>query len=74
MRATPAPTPWTELEVLMKKDGWPSRTAFARELGTSLGHLSDLLSGRRNPTPAHIAKAAAILNVPKSMLEKRHAA
>lgn len=37
----------------------------------SLGYLSDLERGRRNPNPRIIKKLAVALNVPMSVLEKR---
>jgi transcriptional regulator with XRE-family HTH domain len=64
--------PWIELEIIIKKDGWPSKAAFAEATGLrSQGHLSDLLSGRRNPTAAYIAKVAAVTGYAKSQIEKR---
>lgn len=65
------PRPWIELDILIKKDEWPSRAAFAEAMNIGQGHLSDLLSGRRNPTAEFIGKAARALRVAKSQLEKR---
>lgn len=63
---------WIELEIIIKKDGWASKAAFAEATGLkSQGHLSDLLSGRRKPTPAYIAKVAALTGYAKSQIEKR---
>lgn len=60
------------LKILREKDGFTA-TAFAEELGISLTYLGDIEAGRRTlkRNPELIGKAARILNVPKSMLERR---
>lgn len=63
------PRTWIELRVLREKDGH-SLTSLARAAGMSLGHLSDLENGKREPTPAVLKKLALALNVPMSVLEK----
>ena len=66
---------WWELRVLREKDGHSlTSLAAATTLGDdrpmSLGYLSDLENGRRQPN-ARVTKALArALNVPVSVLEK----
>jgi transcriptional regulator with XRE-family HTH domain len=68
---------WTELRVIRTKDGH-SLASLARaavdpdtEKPMSLGYLSDLENGKREPNPRIIKRLAQALNVPVSMLEKR---
>jgi transcriptional regulator with XRE-family HTH domain len=61
--------PWTALRVLREKDGH-TMTSLARTAGMSLGYLSDLENGRREPNPRVTLKLAQALNVPTSVLEK----
>lgn len=63
--------PWVELTVLREKDGM-SKTALAKSAGMSLGYLCDLENGNREPNAVMRKKLATVLNVPMSMLEKRH--
>lgn len=60
------------LRILREKDGY-NATAFAKELGISLTYLGDIESGRRTlkRNPELIRKAADVLNVPASMIERR---
>lgn len=60
------------LKILREKDGYTA-TAFAEQLGISLTYLGDIEAGRRTlkRNPALIGKAADLLNVPRSMIEKR---
>jgi len=60
---------WHELRVLREKDGH-TLTSLAREAGMSLGYLSDLENGKREPNPRITKKLAVALNVPVSVLEK----
>ncbi len=70
-----APNVWWELRVLREKDGHSlTSLAAVTTLGEgrpmSLGYLSDLENGRRQPN-AKVTKALArALNVPVSVLEK----
>ncbi|MCU1589236.1 MAG: family transcriptional regulator [Frankiales bacterium] len=61
----------THLVRLREKDR-QSKTQLAKAAGISLGYLADLESGRRKGNPAVIGKLADALNVPTSMLERRH--
>lgn len=61
--------PWVELTTLRTKDGH-SKTSLALAAGISLGHLSDLESGRREPNERITKLLAQTLNVPLSVLEK----
>lgn len=71
-------TTWTELRVLRTKDGHSLTSlaaATAPYTGTgkplSLGYLSDLEKGRREPNARITKVLAQTLNVPVSVLEKR---
>jgi transcriptional regulator with XRE-family HTH domain len=69
MRNLPPKDPWLELQVLRERDGH-TLTSLAKKAGISLGYISDLEKGRRNPTP-HVTKALALaLNVPYSVIQK----
>lgn len=61
------------LRLLRERDGWTA-TAFAQALGISLTYLGDIEAGRRTlkRNPALISRAAQLLKVPRSMIE-RHA-
>lgn len=68
--------PWLELQTLREKDGH-TLTSLAKvcinpETGRpmSLGYLSDLESGKREPNPSITRRLAVALNVPLSVLEK----
>lgn len=61
------------LAVLREKNG-DTKTGLAERAGMSLGYLADLESGRRKGNAEVIAKLAAALNVPKSLLEQRRIA
>lgn len=64
-------TVWQELRVLREKDGHSlSSLAKATDPPMSLGYLSDLENGKRNPSAAVTKKLARALNVPVSVLEK----
>jgi len=73
-----APDIWWELRVLREKDGHTLTSLAAAvppgpgeaEKGMSLGYLSDLENGRRQPNPAITKRLARALNVPVSVLEK----
>lgn len=60
------------LQVLREKDGY-SATDFASRLGISVQYLCDIESGRRTlkRNPELINRMAEILNVPRSMLERK---
>lgn len=60
------------LRVLREKDGYTA-VAFAEALGISLTYLSDIELGRRTlkRNPGLIGRAADLLNVPRSMIERR---
>lgn len=45
-------------------------TSLSRDSGVSLGHLSDLESGRRYPTAKMVRALADTLRCPMSMLER----
>lgn len=60
---------WLELRVLREKNG-DSLTSLARRAEMSLGYLSDLENGKREPNARMIKKLAVALNVPVSVLEK----
>ena len=60
---------WQELRVIREKDGH-SLTSLAEAAGMSLGYLSDLENGRREPNARMTKKLAVALNVPVSVLEK----
>lgn len=60
---------WQELRVLREKDGH-SLTSLAAAANMSLGYLSDLENGRREPNARVTKKLAMALNVPVSVLEK----
>lgn len=68
-------TSWTELRVLREKDGH-SLSSLARAAADdtgkpmSLGYLSDLENGRREPSARITKRLARALNVPVSVLEK----
>lgn len=69
MTSTPIPKTWQELRVLREKDGH-SLTSLARSAKMSLGYLSDLENGRREPNARVTKQLALALNVPISVLEK----
>jgi len=60
---------WLELRVIREKDGH-TLSSLARAAEMSLGYLSDLESGKREPNPIVTRKLAVALNVPLSVLEK----
>lgn len=60
---------WQELRVIREKDGH-SLTSLAAAADMSLGYLSDLENGRREPNATVTKKLAIALNVPVSVLEK----
>lgn len=62
--------PWVELRIMRTRDGH-NLTSLAQAAGISLGYLSDLENGKREPNPRVIHKLSRTLNVPISMLEKR---
>ncbi|GAA2773543.1 helix-turn-helix transcriptional regulator [Saccharopolyspora taberi] len=62
------PDGWLELQVIRSKDGL-SLQALSRLTSVSVGHLSDLEQGKRQPTPPIIKRIALALNVPVSVLE-----
>lgn len=66
---TPPPKTWQELRVLREKDGH-SLTSLSDAADMSLGYLSDLENGRREPNARVTKKLAVALNVPVSVLEK----
>lgn len=65
----PPPKTWQELRVIREKDGH-SLTSLAEKAGISLGYLSDLENGRREPNARVTKKLAVAMNVPVSVLEK----
>lgn len=58
------------LAVIREKNG-DTKTSLAERAGLSLSYYADLESGRRKGNPDVIAKLAAALNIPKSVIEKR---
>lgn len=60
----------TALRILREKDGH-TKLSLAKAAGVAIGYLSDLENGKRPGNATVIAKLAAALNVPKSMLEAR---
>lgn len=60
------------LRILREKDGYTA-TAFAKALGISLTYLGDIEKGKRSlkRNPELIGRAADLLNVPRSMIERR---
>jgi transcriptional regulator with XRE-family HTH domain len=64
---------WVELRVLREKDGH-SLSSLARAADMSLGYLSDLENGKREPNARMTKKLAQALNVPISVLEKQRRA
>lgn len=58
---------------------WARKTAgvtqgwLAEGLGISLGHMSEIESGKRNLTPKNLAKAAKLLNCPRVVLVRKYA-
>lgn len=67
--------PWIELRVIREKDGHSLASlakAATNEEGKpmSLGYLSDLENGKREPSAAITKRLAQALNVPVSVLEK----
>lgn len=73
----PAPRIWTELRVLREKDGHSlaslARATINPDTGKamSLGYLSDLENGKREPSARITKLLANSLHVPLSMIEKR---
>ena len=55
--------------MIREKDGY-SLTSLAKAADMSLGYLSDLENGRREPNATVTKKLAVALNVPVSVLEK----
>ncbi len=55
------------LRALRLKDGY-SIAAFARELGMTPSHLSNVEAGRRGLSPALVKKASQVLAVPMSAI------
>lgn len=66
---TQTPITWLELRVIREKDGH-SLTSLAKAADMSLGYLSDLENGKREPSAPITKKLARALNVPLSVLEK----
>ncbi|WP_064442310.1 helix-turn-helix domain-containing protein [Hoyosella altamirensis] len=62
--------PWEELTAVRDLAGF-RKTDLAKEARISLGHLSDLESGRREPTAPITRRLATALNVPVSVIQKR---
>jgi transcriptional regulator with XRE-family HTH domain len=60
---------WLELRVLREKDGH-SLSSLAKAADMSLGYLSDLENGKREPSAPITKRLASALNVPLSVLEK----
>jgi transcriptional regulator with XRE-family HTH domain len=60
---------WLELRVIREKNG-DSLTSLAKRAEMSLGYLSDLENGKREPNAGVTKKLAMALNVPVSVLEK----
>lgn len=69
MNTTLNKNPWLELQVLRERDGH-TLTSLAKKAGISLGYVSDLEKGRRNPTPQVTKVLAIALDVPYSVLLK----
>lgn len=67
--------PWLELRVIREKDGH-SLASLAKATKNdegkpmSLGYLSDLENGKREPSAPITKRLARTLNVPVSVLEK----
>lgn len=60
---------WLELRVIRTKDGH-SLSSLARAADMSLGYLSDLENGKREPSASITKKLAETLKVPVSVLQK----
>lgn len=69
MKETKERRTWQELRVIREKDGH-SLTSLAKAAGISLGYLSDLENGRREPNATMTKKLAVALNTPVSVIEK----
>jgi transcriptional regulator with XRE-family HTH domain len=67
------PQPWTEFRILLERSTLRKRD-LAKLIGVSESHLSNLEAGRRLPTLDLIAKIAAALDVPISMLAPQESA
>lgn len=46
---------------------------LSSQLDISPGHMSDIVSGRRNLTPANLTKAAKLLKCPRVVLARSYA-
>lgn len=66
---TTTPSTWLELRVIRTKDGH-SLSSLARAADMSLGYLSDLENGKREPSATITKKLADTLKVPVSVLQK----
>lgn len=62
----------THLATIRKKDG-QTQQQLATAAGISVSYLCDIEKGRRDAKPEVLARLAAALNVPKSLIEKRQA-
>ncbi|HUX70847.1 MAG TPA: helix-turn-helix transcriptional regulator [Cellulomonadaceae bacterium] len=70
MSTTPHQQPWISLRVIREKDGHTLTSLAKAAGGMSLGYLSDLEAGKREPNPAITRRLAVALNVPISVIEK----
>lgn len=61
---------WEELRVFRTKEG-ATLTDLAKTADLSLGYISDLERGRREPTPQVVKKLSEVFGVPQYMLRKR---
>lgn len=60
------------LQWALNKSGL-TQTAFARAIGKSPSLVSEMLRGTRNATPPVIEEMAAVLNCPRTVLERKRA-
>jgi transcriptional regulator with XRE-family HTH domain len=66
---TTATRPWTSLKRLLDLDGHWTHERLAEATGYSKAYITQLLTGHRAPTRTVIEKFAALLRVPKTMIE-----
>lgn len=60
---------------ILDRSGYPSRAAFARAVGMSVGALHDIVSGRRQPSSEMIQRFSRELKAPiPALIHERQAA
>lgn len=60
--------------VWVRKQAGITQGSLAKQLGISIGHMSEIESGKRNLTPANMTKAAKLLGCPRAVLVRKYAA